>query len=255
MCFLGINNKNIVLQTANFMLSAFFYSFLLTNAINNDIIDNTVIDNIIIDLKGESMAVKDHSLDEKIIKAAMDEFRENDFLKASLNKIAEKAGLTTGAVYTRYKSKDELFCSLVYPLLEEMQRRFSPLEKAYNDVRDSEDIGDILKVIRIERQIYVDILFTYYDECVLLFCRSTGSSVEAQLNKWTNQKAVSTAEFIRQRAKKEIDTDLIELIMNEQFQFYRQVLQKGFDKEKTVRLMDSVEEFHESGWKGLFEKI
>lgn len=240
---------------AKFMLSAFFYNFLLTNIINNGIINNAVIDNTTIDLKGESMAVKDHSLDEKIIKAAMDEFRENDFLKASLNKIAEKAGLTTGAVYTRYKSKDELFCSLVYPLLKEMQRRFSPLEKAYNDVRDSEDIGDILNVIRIERQIYVDILFSYYDECVLLFCRSTGSSVEVQLNKWAAQKAVSTAEFIRQRAKKEIDTDLIELIMNEQFQFYRQVLQKGYDKEKTVRLMDSIEEFHESGWKGLFEKI
>ena len=80
-------------------------------------------------------------------------------------------------------------------------------------------------------------------------------SAEAQLNKRTNQKAVSTAEFIRQRAKKEIDTDLIELIINEQFRFYRQVLQKGYDKEKTVRLMDSVEGFHESGWKGLFEKI
>lgn len=227
----------------------------MTNAINNGIINNEVIDNTIIDLKGESMAVKDHSLDEKITKAAMEEFRENDFLKASLNKIAEKAGLTTGAVYTRYKNKDELFCSLVYPLLEEMQRRFSPLEKAYNDVRNSEDIGDILKVIRIERQIYVDILFTHYDECILLFCRSGGSSVEAQLNEWTKHKAVSTAEFIRQRAKKEIDTDLIELIMNEQFLFYRQVLQKGFDKEKTVRLMDSIEEFHESGWKGLFEQI
>lgn len=201
------------------------------------------------------MAVKDHSLDEKIIKAAMEEFKENDFLKASLNKIAEKAGLTTGAVYTRYKNKDELFCSLVYPLIEEMQQRLSPLEKAYSDVRDSKNIEDILKVIRLERRIYVDILFTHYDECILLFCRSAGSSVERQLIEWTKYKAVSTADFIRQRAKKEIDTDLIELIMNEQFQFYRQVLQKGFDKEKTIKLMDSIEEFHESGWKGIFEQI
>ena len=99
----------------------------------------------------------------------MEEFKENDFLKASLNKIAEKAGLTTGAVYTRYKNKDELFCSLVYPLIEEMQRRLSPLEKAYSDVRDSKNIQDILKVIRLERRIYVDILFTHYDECILLF--------------------------------------------------------------------------------------
>lgn len=201
------------------------------------------------------MAVKDHSLDEKITKAAMEEFKENDFLKASLNKIAEKAGLTTGAVYTRYKNKDELFCSLVYPLIEEMQQRLSPLEKAYSDVRDSKNIEDILKVIRLERRIYVDILFTHYDECILLFCRSAGSSVERQLIEWTKYKAVSTADFIRQRAKKEVDTDLIELIMNEQFQFYRQVLQKGFDKEKTIKLMDSIEEFHESGWKGIFEQI
>lgn len=201
------------------------------------------------------MAVKDHSLDEKITKAAMEEFKEKDFLKASLNKIAEKAGLTTGAVYTRYKSKDELFGSLVCPLIEEMQKRLYPLQKAYSDVRNSENIEDILKVIRLERQIYVDIIFTYYDECILLFCRSGGSSVEKKLIEWTTYKAASTADFIRQRAKKEIDTDLIELIMNEQFQFYRQVLQKGFDKDKTVRLMDSIEEFHESSWKGLFEQI
>ena len=201
------------------------------------------------------MAVKDHSLDEKITKAAMEEFKEKDFLKASLNKIAEKAGLTTGAVYTRYKSKDELFASLVCPLIEEMQKRLYPLQKAYSDVRYSENIEDILKTIRLERQIYVDIIFTYYDECILLLCRSGGSSVEKKLVEWTEYKAASTADFIRQRAKKEIDTDLIELIMNEQFQFYRQVLQKGFDKEKTVRLMDSVEEFHESGWKGFFEQI
>ena len=153
----------------------------MTNLINNSIINNITIDNGIIDYKkGENMAVKDHSLDEKITKAAMEEFKENDFLKASLNKIAEKAGLTTGAVYTRYKSKDELFGSLVHPLIEEMRQRLYPLEKAYSDVRDSKNIDDVLKVIRLERRIYVDILFAYYDECILLFCRSGGSSVERQ---------------------------------------------------------------------------
>ena len=34
----------LVLQTVRFMLSAFFYIFLLTNAINNGIINNTAID-------------------------------------------------------------------------------------------------------------------------------------------------------------------------------------------------------------------
>ena len=59
------------------------------------------------------MALKDHSLDEKITKAAFDEFMEFGFQKASIRKIADRAGVTPGAVYTRYDSKDDLFCSLV----------------------------------------------------------------------------------------------------------------------------------------------
>lgn len=55
------------------------------------------------------MAVKDHSLDDKIIHAAEDEFLEHGFVAASMHKIADRAGVTTGALYTRYKNKDALF--------------------------------------------------------------------------------------------------------------------------------------------------
>ena len=71
--------------------------------------NNGVINNAIIDKKGGFfMAVKDHSLDDKIIRAAQSEFLKHGFQKASLHKIAELAGITTGAVYTRYKHKDAL---------------------------------------------------------------------------------------------------------------------------------------------------
>ena len=50
------------------------------------------------------MANKDHSLDDGIIQAAYAEFLAYGFQKASLHKIAEKAGVTTGAIYTRYKN-------------------------------------------------------------------------------------------------------------------------------------------------------
>ena len=59
------------------------------------------------------MANKDHSLDDGIIQAAYSEFLAYGFQKASLHKIAEKAGVTTGAIYTRYKNKDALFASLL----------------------------------------------------------------------------------------------------------------------------------------------
>ena len=72
--------------------------------------NNIVIDNSVINVQGgEDMANKDHSLDDGIIQAAYFEFLSCGFQKASLHKIAEKAGVTTGAIYTRYKNKDALF--------------------------------------------------------------------------------------------------------------------------------------------------
>jgi len=59
------------------------------------------------------MAKRDHSLEDGIVQAAYSEFLTYGFQKASLHKIADKAGVTTGAIYTRYKSKDALFASLL----------------------------------------------------------------------------------------------------------------------------------------------
>ena len=55
------------------------------------------------------MANKNHELDKPIIEAAKMEFLQNGFQSASIGNIAKRAGVTTGAIYTRYKGKDELF--------------------------------------------------------------------------------------------------------------------------------------------------
>ena len=110
------------------------------------------------------MALKDHSLDDKIIKAAFDEFMEFGFQKASIRKIADRAGVTPGAVYTRYDSKDDLFCSLVSNFLSAVKTQSEPIGKMYYDLLESKNVDDLLDAIRKEEKIYLDILFQYYDE-------------------------------------------------------------------------------------------
>ena len=44
------------------------------------------------------MALRDHTLDDKIITAARQEFSAKGYSSASLRKIAEKAGVTVGAI-------------------------------------------------------------------------------------------------------------------------------------------------------------
>ena len=77
------------------------------------------------------MANRDHSLGDGIIQAAYSEFLAYGFQKASLHKIAEKAGVTTGAIYTRYKNKDALFASLLQDFFETMKALFTPIAEEY----------------------------------------------------------------------------------------------------------------------------
>ena len=201
------------------------------------------------------MAVKDHTLDDKIIRAAKSEFLKHGYQKASLHKIVEVAGITTGALYTRYKNKDELFCSLIIPALQEIAAKAGPLTEGYMKAQNTGNAEAIISAIRSESRFYLDLLFEHYDECVLLFCKSEGSSIRENLDRMMEQKSRQTVEYLKSISHREVDFDGVEFIMSEQFHYYRKILQKGYTKEKALSCMETVEEFLEAGWKSLFEKI
>ena len=201
------------------------------------------------------MAVKDHRLDPKITEAARAEFLEKGFQKASVHQIARRAGITTGALYTRYSGKDELFASLVVEPLKQAMEEPRPFDTLYIEAQESRDPEKILEVIRAEERFYLDMLFDHYDACVLLFCRSEGSRLEAALKAMMDRKTQATLEFLRELSGTRADLDGVGLIMNEQFNLYRQVLEKGYTREKAVQCMSQVERFMEAGWRALFEEI
>lgn len=66
------------------------------------------------------MSVRDTSIDLRLIQSAREEFIANGFLKADLKSICENAGVTTGAVYKRYKGKEELFQAVVKEAADKM---------------------------------------------------------------------------------------------------------------------------------------
>ena len=59
------------------------------------------------------MSNRDTSIDSRLIESARKEFIEKGFIKAELKTICEDANVTTGAVYKRYKGKEELFGAVV----------------------------------------------------------------------------------------------------------------------------------------------
>ena len=201
------------------------------------------------------MANKDHSLDDGIIQAAYSEFLAYGFQKASLHKIAEKAGVTTGAIYTRYKNKDALFVSLLRDFFEAMKVLFASVAEEYKKAKHSARPEDILRAINAEESIYFRLLTEHYDDCTLFFSRSDGSSVEMILKEIMNTKTKQTVEFFSEVYGKAPNEDAIRLLMGSQFWYFRQLLNEHLDEDEMFDCLRSILDFFNAGWRQLCDTL
>ena len=218
--------------------------------------NNTVINYaVIVAQRGEHMANRDHSLDDGIIQAAYSEFLAYGFQKASLHKIAEKAGVTTGAIYTRYKNKDALFASLLQDFFETMQVLFAPIAEEYEKAKCSAQPDDILRAINAEEQVYFQLLTEHCNDCTLFFCRSDGSSMETVLHKLMDQKAEQTVEFFSHIYGKAPNADAIRLLVGSQFWYFRQLLDQHMEEGRMLTCLQAVLDFTNAGWRQLCDTL
>lgn len=201
------------------------------------------------------MATKDHSLDEGIVRAAYAEFLEHGFRAASVHRIAQRAGVTTGALYTRYKNKDALFCSLLQPFFAAYQALFVPAAAEYEKARESRSVEALCQAIRFEESLYIRLLTERYDDCTLFFSRSDGSSIEAMLKDTMEAKARTTVEFFRDVYGKDVNTAAIRLLMGSQFWYFRQLLDARLDQAEMLESLKPVLEFSNAGWKHFYETL
>lgn len=124
------------------------------------------------------MSVRDTSIDPRLLKSAREEFMEHGFLKADLKTICDNAGVTTGAVYKRYKGKEELFCAVVEhasEILDEFIESRTGIDfskMSDDDIKSSWVMSEkyILEMFRL--------LWDIREDLVLLLDKSAGTSYE-----------------------------------------------------------------------------
>ena len=201
------------------------------------------------------MASRDHSLDGSIVKAAYDEFLSCGFQKASLHRIAENAGVTTGAIYTRYKNKDALFVSLLQDFIRVLEEAFAPAAAEYEKAGQLGTTEALLEAIDFEERIYIKLLTEYYDECTLFFSRSDGSSVEAMLTGLMRRKTQQTVEFFCRIYGKAPNAEAIRLLMGSQFWYFRQLLDAHLKEDKMLDCLHTLIDFFNAGWRQLCDTL
>lgn len=201
------------------------------------------------------MALRDHSLDDKITSAAMQEFLSKGYTGASLRKIAERAGVTVGAIQIRYKSKDALFVSLLKPLLDGIEALFQSTMADYYAGADADFLQSLKVSMQRESAAILHLIFAHYERAVLLLCRSTGSSLEHYFDGIVQSKIKESVAFFHKAGFTGIDEKLLGLLISAQFGGYRRIAADCSDRMTAEKYMDALMIYHFGGWTALFQSI
>ena len=112
---------------------------------------------------------------ENIHRAAKAEFLEKGYKGASLRNIVKSVGMTTGAFYGYYRSKEELFEALVGEHYYYLIDRFKNAQKQFADLpheQQLEVMSDISGVCMFDMLHYA---YQHLEECKLILCCSEGT--------------------------------------------------------------------------------
>lgn len=112
---------------------------------------------------------------ENIHQAAKAEFLKKGYKDASLRNIVKSLGMTTGAFYGYYKSKEELFEAIVGEHYEYILNRFIKAQQEFAELpaaKQPEVMSDISGICMYDILHYA---YTHLEECKLILCCSEGT--------------------------------------------------------------------------------
>lgn len=124
------------------------------------------------------MAVRDTSIDPRLLKSAREEFMERGFLKADLKTICDNAGVTTGAIYKRYKGKEELFQAVVKQATDTLDEFINTrMEVDFSGLSDDDIRGTWIMNKKYTLDMF-QMLWDIRSDFVLLLEKSAGTTYE-----------------------------------------------------------------------------
>ncbi len=148
------------------------------------------------------MSVRDTSIDPRLLQSAREEFMKNGFLKAELKTICDNAGVTTGAVYKRYKGKEELFCAVV----KETAETLDGFIKLRTDVEFSSMTDEEVQRTWVMNEKYVldmfGMLWKIREDFVLLLEGSAGTSYENYGHEFALRMTKAYMQYYREAEKR-----------------------------------------------------
>ncbi len=131
---------------------------------------------------------------ERILKSAMKNFSEAGFRDTSIRNICREAGVTNGAFYAHFKSKEELFSALVEGCLEQFSKTYEDLSDV--TVRSAEDVMNMFQTAYRSVEILIHYVYGHREVFMLILRSSGGTGYENFVNGLIMEESRNTMEFM-----------------------------------------------------------
>ena len=190
---------------------------------------------------------------EKIQQAALEEFSEKGFLGASLRQIVKNAGVTTGAFYGYFSSKEALFASLVEPHAAALMGRFMEAQTSFAELPEEEQPAHMGETSGRYVEWMVDYICQHREPVKLLLCRAEGTSYEHFIHNMVEVEVESTLRYMEvlHRLGKDIpqlNRSLCHIIASGMFNGLFEIVIHDMPREQAFQDVAQFRSFYTAGW-------
>ena len=193
---------------------------------------------------------------EKIQQAALAEFLDKGFLGASLRQIVKNAGVTTGAFYGYFSSKEALFNSIVEPHAAALMGRFMEAQTTFAELPEKEQSAHMgLESGRCVDWM-VDYICAHREPVKLLLCCAEGTSYEHFVHNMVEVEVEYTQRYMEvlRRLGRDIpvlDKSLCHIIASGMFNGIFEIVVHDMPRDQAMRDVDQLRAFYTAGWSKL----
>ena len=192
----------------------------------------------------------------QIYRAAMDEFLEKGFADASLRQIVKNAGVTTGAFYGYYSSKEALFTALVEPHAVAVMGIFMRAQTAFSELPEAEqpshvgvESSDCIKEM-------LDYVYQNLEPFKLLVCKAQGTGYEDFIHNMVEIEVEATRRFmdvLRRQGREvpDLDDQLCHIIASGMFHGMFEVVVHDMPYDRAKHYVQQLQDFFLAGWHSL----
>ena len=191
---------------------------------------------------------------ERIHDAAKQEFLEKGFKSASLRNIVKTAGVTTGAFYGYFSSKEALFASIVESHAAAIMGRFMTTQTEFAHLPKEEQPEHMgLESAECVRWM-LDYMYENFEAFKILICCSEGTAYENFVHSMAEVEVEHTFRYIEVLKSlgnevPEIDKEFCHMIASGMFEGAFEVIRHDMPKERAAAFVEQLLAFYVAGWK------